>query len=247
MHNTNIFPEKVQCFLLHFAGGSCYSYDFLKKYVSSNIEFIPLELPGRGKRYDEPFFINKSEAINDYYKQIVAKRNGSPYIIFGHSMGATLGLSVTHEMEKKSDPPITLIVSGNPGPGIKEIREHGEQKRRSIMQDKEFKDELREIGGMPEEVLINEELYEFYSPILRADFRVLERDDFFEKGILLKIPIFALMGDEEKYKGYIENWKNFTSSNFEFELLSGGHFFINDNARKLGELIEKYSYSSYTI
>ena len=77
----------MQLFLLHFAGGSCYSFDFLKQHLDSRFEFIPLELPGRGRRTNENLLNNKEKAINDYLAQIKLIRNGEPYVIYGHSMG----------------------------------------------------------------------------------------------------------------------------------------------------------------
>ena len=172
--------NKIQLFLLHFAGGSCYSFDFLRSYIHKDIDFIPLEIPGRGKRFKENVLKDKKGAVQDYVNQIKSLRNDQPYLIYGHSMGATLGLSVVNEMQKKGDFPLQLIVSGNPGPGIKELEV---KQQRYLMNDSDFKKELRKLGGVPEEVLESEELYEFFGPIMRADFEVLEKDDFSEKGI----------------------------------------------------------------
>src|SRR5690349_18687727 len=113
----------MQLFLLHFAGGSTYSFDFLKKHLKTDIEFLPLELPGRGKRSTEKLIKTKQEAIEDYLSQILKLRNGSPFIVYGHSMGATLGLSVVSGLEKRGHFPEQLIVSGNSGPGSKKERE----------------------------------------------------------------------------------------------------------------------------
>lgn len=231
------YKTKYQLFLLHFAGGSVYSFDFLKKHINSNIEFIPLELPGRGKRFDEELVKNKKEAVEDYIKQIKKLRNREPYLIYGHSMGATLGLSVVNKMEKYGDAPKALIVSGNPGPGIPKENDT----KRYLLSDAEFKDELRELGGVLHGFLENDDLYNFFAPIMRADFECLETDDFSEKGILLNTPLHALMGDEEKTSDRIENWKNFTNEDFQFNIFKGNHFFIYDHPIKLSEIITDYT------
>ncbi|WP_430408762.1 thioesterase II family protein [Kordia sp.] len=235
--------EKFQIILLHFAGGSAYSYDFLKKQltISNAIEFHALELPGRGRRHSEACISSKEAAIHDYVQQIKNLRNSKPYLIYGHSMGATLGLSITKEMENSGDSPVILITSGNPGPGIKETAEN--QQKRYLMNDSDFKKELRKLGGVPEEVLTNQELYEFFGPIMRADFKVLENDDFSEKGLKINTPIHAIMGTEEWQNECIDNWKNFTKSGFQHSILSGNHFFIHQNAVQLSEIILKYTQS----
>ncbi|MFT5891803.1 MAG: external thioesterase TEII [Dokdonia sp.] len=227
----------MQLFLLHFAGGSSYSYDFLKGHIPNDVEVISLELPGRGKRFDQPVLKSKEETIQDYTRQITEMRNNAPYCIYGHSMGATLGLSVTHEMQKRGDYPESLIVSGNAGPGVSYDDLDEPKKKRYLMNDEEFKNELRDLGGVPEEVLVNEELYSFFMPIMRADFEVLEKDDYSEEGIALKVPIYALMGSEEKTSNKIDNWGRFTVSNFQRKVLEGNHFFIYDHVKELSKTI----------
>lgn len=227
----------MQLFLLHFAGGSVYSFDFLKKNVRKDVDFIPLELPGRGKRYHEELIKNKEEAINDYCNQIRLLRNGRPYLIYGHSMGATLGLSVAAKLEAAGDAPLKLIVSGNAGPGVKK-----EQSIiRYLLDDFEFKKELKELGGMPYEVLENNDLYNYFSPIMRADFECIEKYFFSEKGIQINTPIHAIMGSEENTSDKIENWKNFTTSDFEYTILKGNHFFIYDHPIQLLNIITNNS------
>jgi len=222
---------KYQLFLLHFAGGSRYSFEFLKKEMP-NVDFIPLELPGRGKRHREELIKNKSEAIDDYYNQIKALRNGEPYIIYGHSMGAVLGLSVTAKLETAEDAPELLIVSGNAGPGVKSAKDFLYHE----LNDVRFKEELLELGGIPTEVIENEELFNYFSPIIRADFECLEKDPFSEEHQKVKTAICALMGADEENFDQIENWNKYTHTRFTHQILSGNHFFIHKNAAELANI-----------
>ncbi|WP_103071069.1 thioesterase II family protein [Aquimarina sediminis] len=236
----------MQLFLLHFAGGSCYSFDFLKRNISSDISFIPLEIPGRGRRFGEDLLKTKELVVQDYFDQIIERRNNQPYVIYGHSMGATMGLYVAKKMEDFDDPPNHLVVSGNPGPGIKEF-DGEKEKKRYLMNDKDFKEELRELGGVPEEVLENKDLFDFFSPIMRADFEVLEKDHDSEADFVLKTSIYALMGSEEKSKDKIENWNRFTTGKFQFKILNGDHFFINNHSEQLTKIIETPLFDSKVV
>lgn len=219
---------KMQLFLLHFGGGNCYSFQFLKKELERYFEFIPLELPGRGKRIQEPLIYNKYDAVRDYLSQIRKLRNSENYLIYGHSMGATLGHILTSELEKLNDSPKFLIVSGNSGSGRDVTRE------RYKMNDQDFKTELRKLGGVPDEVLENCDLFDFFSPIMRADFEILEKEgDIYETNIVLSTPIHAIMGEKEEGSNQIENWRKMTSADFEWEVLPGNHFFIYDQADRL--------------
>ncbi|UWY30353.1 thioesterase domain-containing protein [Flavobacterium sp. TR2] len=230
--------KKKQLFLLHFAGGNIYSFEFLKS-INTDFEMIPLELPGRGKRIKEKLLTSYQEAINDIYSQIITMLNGAPFMIYGHSLGATLALGVTDLLEKNNTPPQCLIVSGNPGPGVVTER------KRSDLDRADFISMLKELGGLTEELLQSEELLDFVLPILRADFKIVEGDTFVENTIV-KAPIIAVMGDLEKYAGSISNWKTHTLSEFNSYILNGNHFFIYDNADKLIQIFEA-SYNEYKI
>ena len=224
--------KNTQLFMLHFAGGNIFSYQFLKPYVPVDFDFHPIELPGRGKRITENFVSTTSDAVEDLVSQIISLRNNQAYIIFGHSMGASLGLRVTKRLEELGDPPMRLIVSGNAGPGIKD-----NDKCRSTMNDDELKEELRTLGGVSEEVLENDELFDFFAPIMKSDFRLLETCEKLAPGFKINSPIVAIMGDSEETSESIENWRKFTSSEFKSFLLEGNHFFIHNHPTSLIRIV----------
>lgn len=226
----------MQLFLLHFAGGNVYSFEFLKKGING-ITFIPLELPGRGKRHREELIKDKNKAIEDYYNQIKSLRNGEPYMIYGHSMGATLGVSVAEKLENEGDSPEVLIVSGNAGPGVKKKNDYPLH----VLNDAEFKQELIDLGGIPVELIQNQELFDYFLPIIRADFECIEKGQFSEKGIKLNTSIVALMGNSEETCGAIENWGTFTKSDFKCKVMEGDHFFIYKHAQEVSNIFIKHS------
>ena len=224
--------KNTQVFLLHFAGGNSYSFNFLRPFLPRNFDFHLMELPGRGRRIHEELLSAESEAIDDLLKQITSLRNDKPYIIFGHSMGARLGLRVTEKMERLGDYPKQLIVAGNAGPGT------GDQNvYRSRMNDEELKEELISLGGVPDEVLQDDDVFQFFSQIMRSDFRILEEAEPLDTDFKVSAPIVAVMGDKEETAEDIENWRNFTSSNFKSYLLRGNHFFIHDHPAELVKII----------
>ncbi len=61
--------NKPQLFLLHFAGGNRYSFQFLLPQLSA-FNVVALELPGRGNRLNEPLLDNFNEAASDLYQQV---------------------------------------------------------------------------------------------------------------------------------------------------------------------------------
>lgn len=224
--------EKKQLFMLHFAGGNIYSFDFLKPFLS-DFEMIPIELPGRGKRIKEKLLTSYSEAAKDVYKQISSQLKGEEFVIYGHSLGASLALGVADLLERNNKIPQCVIVSGNAGPGI-----NAKRKNRSSLERNEFIDMLKELGGLPKELLESEELLDFVLPIIRSDFKIVE-EDFYINDIVINSPITAIMGNEEKNVDKIKNWKNHTKSNFMSYVLTGNHFFIHNNTEQLVNIFLK--------
>lgn len=220
-----------QLFLLHFAGGSVYSYQFLKPFLHE-FECVPLELPGRGKRIKEPLLTDFNNAVQDIYQQVQFHLRAGPFLIYGHSMGSLMALEVARLLESCNKPPAGIIVSGNAGPGT------DDRKKRYLMEPEAFKMELRKIGGVSEELMANEELFDFFIPMLKADFEIVEKEEAFPIFSAVRSPIFAIMGNREEYADKIANWKHFTASDFEYTILEGDHFFIYDRARELADIIK---------
>ncbi len=243
---TKLYMKFIgQLFLLHFAGGNKYSFDFLTKEIrkrTSEIELIPLELPGRGARFNEELLLDKIKAIDFYVNQIKKERTNIPYLVYGHSMGATLGLSVIRRMENYNDPPLQFIATGNAGPGVIDKLDENFGKKKYLLNDKDLKNELRRLGGVPEEILHDDELFVFFSEIIRADFQLLEEKENYEIGMSINTSINVFMGDEERTSNQIDNWRNYTKSHFEKQILSGNHFFIYNHTKEIVDaILERFS------
>lgn len=220
-----------QLFLLHFAGGNCYSYRFLTPMLQG-FEVIALELPGRGKRMEEALIRDFDDAAVDFYQQINALLTGSPFLIYGHSMGAYLALRVANMLEIAGNGPAGIVVSGNAGPGI--VRK--EKKVRYLMERTEFMQELLQIGGIPNELIDNDEVFSFFEPVLRADFEIAERHDL-RREPAIQAPLYAIMGSLEESVGEINNWSGFTKGGFYSEVLEGDHFFIYRHPHRIAGII----------
>src|SRR5580704_9150976 len=100
---TNIkfkLMSKPQLFLLPFAGGDSYSFQFLRKYLSP-FEFIPLELPGRGRRLSEKLLVDFEAASDDFCQQVMKCVRPECFLLYGHSMGSLLALSIAGALEQQ--------------------------------------------------------------------------------------------------------------------------------------------------
>lgn len=221
---------KPQLFMFHFAGGNCNSFRFLDSQLP-NITIENPELPGRGMRSDEQLVTSFNLAAVDLYSQVKERLVSKNIILYGHSMGALFALRITQMLEAENIVPSHLIVSGSPGPGI------NTSERMHLLNDEEFILQLKKLGGLPSEFLENQELLDYFTPILKADFELCETNDL-DKNPSVTAPIYSIMGDLEKHVNSIQNWSNYTHSSFKSEIHSGNHFFIYKSAERIGEIIK---------
>ncbi len=225
--------SKPQIFLLHYAGGDRNSFRPLVEGLQSHFQVETPELPGRGDRMSEPPLKNKQEAVADVLEQIKrARQKDVPYLIYGHSMGAILGFEICHAMEKDNDAPVHFVATGYPGPGIKDTAPIAD------LPKTEFFAEVKKLGGISDEVMQYEELLDFFEPVLRGDFRLLENKSNPIPNIKIQTSIYAVMGKSEKYALNIRNWGNYTEGECECQIVNGNHFFINQNFNYLSQIIK---------
>jgi surfactin synthase thioesterase subunit len=225
----NDMINKRQLFLFHFAGGSRYSFEFMTPFLDG-FDIIALELPGRGDRVKETLTKDFEKAACDFFYQVLKFLKSSNFIFYGHSLGALLAFRVCQLLEGRNISPAYIVVSGNPGPGIPP------DKLLHELDDNDFIAELKNLGGIPEEILENSDSMEFFLPILRSDFELAHRKRL-EIESRINTPIYALMGDKEEHADEITNWKNFTNVDFRFQILEGNHFFILEQTERVAKAI----------
>jgi len=83
--------------LLHHAGGSAAVFNSLVKALPEWIEPIPMELPGRGRRWRAPLLTDVDEAVADLAEGVAGLTGG--FAVLGHSLGAYLGLALAARLE----------------------------------------------------------------------------------------------------------------------------------------------------
>jgi external thioesterase TEII len=227
--------KPITLFCLHFAGGNKYSYQELFELLPSWIHPETIELPGRGGRIkdalsDDIFFLAKDIAHQ------IRRKTRTEYALFGHSMGALLAYLVasdSHKLDIKH--PIGLILTGHKGPSIPTQRLVPRHQYSSA----EIIKELKELGGTPAGVLENEEILEFYLPILKADFKALENYRYDTKPPL-SIPLYIGIGDQEKFLPEdIYAWQRESELPITMEKFTGTHFFIFEQKNKVADFIRR--------
>jgi surfactin synthase thioesterase subunit len=224
--------DKISLFCLPFAGGSKYSYKGFEKFTPNFIKLHPLELAGRGSRFNENLRTDIHEIVDDLFSQ-VHKILHQPYAIYGHSMGTLLGyLLVKRIIKENLNTPLHLFFTGGIGPSIRDNEEP-----RYLLPKQEFIEKIKELGGLPNEVIGDEVLLDFFEPILRADMQAIETYQFVETQPF-DIPMTVVIGINEKatYQEALA-WKKETIAPVEVRQLPGNHFFIFEYEREIVKII----------
>jgi surfactin synthase thioesterase subunit len=225
----------INVICLPYAGGNKYSYRAYAEAAPAFLKFITLEYPGRGSRVKEALSINIEYLLDDLYNQCIPYM-GTDYVFYGHSMGGLLSYLLTRKIIDKNDKaPKHLFITGTVGPSAARRLE----KKRSLLGKEEFLQEIKNFGGMPDEILQNDELLDFFEPILRADFTVSE--SYRHKPVSpFDIPLTVITGSEEDMEiEEIRTWQQEAKNPVDFKVLSGGHFFINQHVESIVYIIAR--------
>ncbi len=203
------------------AGASATMYLRWRRLLPQWIQVVPVELPGRGSRLNEPF-AHDFDALTDQLCEEHAQALQGPHALFGHSMGALLAYGMAQRQRRDGRPlPRALFVSGTSAPSQREPdRLAGKDDEASLVAD------LRKQGGTPEAVFANAELMRFTLDTLRADYRLCQgfRD---VPGKPLPVPVRVFGGRHDDIEtDRLQAWQRHAGSEFSLEWFDGGHFFI---------------------
>lgn len=215
-----IDKEKVTLLCLPFAGGGASVYNQWVIKMKNAVTVCPIQLPGREERITETPYIDMTVLLDDLEDTFKNTVKG-PYALWGHSMGGKIAYELEKRLEENGYTAQCLFISGSRIPSIPE------PKPIYHLPDEIFKKELGRFQGTPKEILENQELLDFFLPMLRADF-TMDETYYDQKITVLHSPIIAFGGekDGEADAEVICEWRKYTDSYFEYQIFEGGHFYI---------------------
>jgi medium-chain acyl-[acyl-carrier-protein] hydrolase len=226
--------SKIKLFCLPYGGGSATVYLKWQKYLDRSIEIVPVELSGRGKRFNEGFYSSFTQAVDDAYHSVRGQLDTGKFAFFGHSLGSWLAYELGHQIKKKDGlDPVHIFFSGKEAPHIQKA-----EKLLHTLPEAEFCAVIYQLGGTPRELFEQREFLDVYIPILRADYRIVETYRYTERNSRLNCNITVFNGTEDDITAQeLMEWQRHTYGRFELRNFRGGHFFIHDHVGKLAQII----------
>lgn len=222
LFQQEINSQKLNLFCFHHAGGTASLFYDWSNTISSLIQLICIQLPGRETRYKEQFSKNFNTILDElmYEKKLFT---GKPFALFGYSLGAIIAFEFARKLQTNNIFPMYLIVAGCSAPKFLKNKE-----KIAHLSDKDFIDKLNQTyGGFDDEILSCQELLELLLPRIRADISLYE-SYLYSNGPTLECPIFVLYGNDDPSTKYDEllAWKEETQKTTQLYKFDGNHFFV---------------------
>lgn len=225
----------IRLFCFHHSGGGASAFYPWVEHLSSNIEMIAIQLPGRENRFTEPMNNNLSDIVAKLTEGFRIYKD-KPFFVFGHSLGALISFEFTKSIHQLySLYPRHMVISATKAPHLP-----FRMKYLSHLGDKALKEELKIYNGIDERILSNDELLDLFLPIIKSDFSIYESYNFLESKPI-PCDILALSGaqDQTVTQEEILGWSTYTAGKFEHLFFPGKHFFIKDNQKEILEIINQ--------
>ncbi|KOP55857.1 thioesterase [Pseudomonas coronafaciens pv. porri] len=242
MSSTNDHPWLVRAsreqrprtlYAFPYAGGDAQAYLGWASRLDASIEWITLELPGRGSCPATSY-----ADIQEFVQALVPLFADcqKPFAFFGHSFGALLSFLICRALAERQLPlPCGLILSGCKAPA------YFEPVAQPALSDDDTIALIRAYGGTPEVVLSNRALMSFFLPTIKADL-TLVRSYRWQPQPSLPIPLLILSGRQDSTHGpdVAQGWRDVTSGETTFQAFDGGHFFIKDHHYDVLQIMNQF-------
>lgn len=221
---------RLRLFCIPHAGGSPSTFFPWTRELPADVDIRAVQLPGRGARMREANLTSIASIVDELAPAIAPYLDGTPYMLFCHSMGTVVGFELMRRLRRGGLPlPARAFLSGYHALHLPSRRADVHDKP-----DEALIAEIQRLGGTPAEALAHPELMALALPVLRADFTALETYVHTPEPPL-PVPISAIRGvdDPDVNENELQAWAAHTSADFEAIRFPGDHFYLVPNQSEL--------------
>jgi surfactin synthase thioesterase subunit len=209
----------IPLFLLPPAGGSAALFASWPAAAPAPVVPCPVELPGRGRRLTEPPS-HDLVALVAAMDAACAPRDGRPWAVFGHSMGALLAAAWAARACRAGRGPTVLYLSAAAPPWLLSVAEP-----LATLEEHELWRHMADLGGVPAQVRTPAGA-RLFAPVMRAD--VLAAAGYRPPGPEpAGCPVVVLAGtDDPVFPAELSPaWREVSDGGFRLFRVPGGHFY----------------------
>lgn len=193
-------------------------------------------LPGQGSRLREI----PPEQVSVLAADLCANMEpflAEPFALFGYSMGALVAFEMMRHLRAQGLPlPAHLFVAARRAPQMPE----NTTPLHNLPGDSFVKGIQSRYGGIPEAIMQDAELMAAFTPVLRANFTMIETYTYRDEEPF-DIPIAAFGGTRDKTTSETElsAWGRQTKRSFSYQLFEGEHFFIQQHQSSVLDTVKR--------
>jgi surfactin synthase thioesterase subunit len=210
---------RLYCF--PHAGGSGALYSRWRRRYRWEQEVVPVEPPGRGRRWRETPPASFEDVVDDATRTIAAAPAG-PFALFGHSIGALTAFETALRLRAAGHRlPELLVVSSLPAPHEVDLAVVGPEKLARLV----ARQGRASLGRT-----VDQRLLDVVRERVEDDLRLWAGWRFASRPPL-PLPIVTLVGEDDPIVDArrMSAWSRCTSGHFNELSVPGGHFFLEDN------------------
>lgn len=226
----------LRLFVLHHAGGSHLPYRHWPAGLPDTWDVRLLDAPGHGFLLDLPPLTDAGR-LADFLLSGIEAELTVPYALFGHSMGALVAYEMTLRAVGRGLPlPVWVGVSARTAP-----QPAGPDRPYHELPDAELRTRLNLLGGTPDGIFDDPELWSVFEPVIRADLRLVEewRPAPGAGPLPVALSAYAGAGDAHASPARMAGWAAYTERFLGLRVLDGGHFYFQDDPGPLLRQIER--------
>lgn len=206
-----------------FAGGGALAFREWPALLPAHVEAFAVQLPAREDRLREPA-LDRWQPMMEALIAAVSPLPAQPTAIFGHSLGAVIGLELGRWLQASQPGRLRhVFLSGRPWPGVGG-NEHGDWRG---LTDEALMAALDRHYGSLSTSLSHPDIRELAIPALRADLCLLDSYRYAPSAALdCPLTVFAGTDDPATDAAGIAAWRHETRGTFRTRTFDGGHFFV---------------------
>ncbi|GGL05625.1 thioesterase II family protein [Streptomyces flaveus] len=236
----------LRLFCFPYAGGGASAYRRWQRSLDvhgAGARVMPVHLPGREGRMNEPRFRDLRALVADLDEQLDEELE-HPHVFYGHSMGALIAYALTCRRQQRGAPlPLALALSSYRAPHLPapKIADPGAS-------DEELVAGLAKLGGIPRVILEHPDFLAALLPVARDDL-LLCTSSFASDAESVRVPLHLFIGARDRLVSVPEvvAWRRHAGRGCEVRVMPGGHFFMRAHEdtflHELASLVRRYAHA----
>lgn len=211
----------VFCFA--HAGGNPRTFLAWQPALAEDATLVAVQAPEPAKNVEQ---------LCDRAAEAIDRTASRPFLLFGHSMGALLAFEVARRLD---DRPEHLVASGCAAPRLLPTPRVVTAAK---LEGRAFAEAVDFFGGLPPEILADENLQDLLLPGVQADFRLVAGYRY-RPAALLRCGVSLINGKEDPHlrDGLVREWAAECRDEPEYHWADGGHFYLTQRPEAVTDVL----------